>query len=185
MNETERLIDDLSRLTAAVNLVNYRQRGYHQEVRLQPDQVRAFAELLRQRKFYLVFVSAVDVSPAIEIIYQFACFARPCRILARSTVAADGTLPSIADIFHGANWHERETRDMFGVVFTGHPGLEPLLLPEEAADLKPLLKEEGALKPTDQVRPLPAEEATPSDPPATTEQDAERSAKEPKGEDRQ
>ena len=123
----------------------------------------------------------MHVSPAIEIIYQFACFSRPCRILARSTVAADGTLPSIANIFNGANWHERETRDMFGVVFTGHLGLEPLLLPEEEADLKPLLKGDCALKPADQIRPLPAGEAKPSDPPAR----AEQGAKKPNGEHRQ
>lgn len=184
MDETERLIDDLHSLPAGAEQVDYRQRGYHLEVRLQPGQVRAFAELLRQNEFYLVFVSALHVSPAIEIIYQFACFAWPCRILARSTVAKDGALPSIADIFHGANWHERETRDMFGVVFTGHPGLEPLLLPEEEADLKPLLKGEGALKPTDQIRPRPGEETQPSAPPARAERGAEQDAKGTKGEDR-
>lgn len=181
MDETDRLIDDLRRLPATVDQVDYRQRGYHLEVRLQTGQVRDFAELLRQREFYLAFVSAVHVSPAIEIVYQFACFARPCRILARSPITDDSALPSIADIFDGANWHERETRDMFGIVFTGHPGLEPLLLPEEAADLRPLLKGEGALKPADQVRRAPSEEGQDTKPPAR----AERGAKGPKGEDRQ
>lgn len=180
MNETEHLIDDLSRLPATVNRVDYRQRGYHLEVPLQGGQVRAFAKLLRQREFYLVFVSALHVSPAIEIVYQFACYAWPCRILARSTVAADGTAPSIADIFHGANWHERETRDMFGVVFTGHPGLEPLLLPEEAADLMPLLKEAGALKPADQLCPPSDAQEKPPGPSTKTDTNAQR----PKGEDR-
>ncbi len=33
-------------------------------------------------------------------------------------------------MFHGANWHERETYEMFGVVFAGHPNLVPLLLPD-------------------------------------------------------
>ncbi|HZP51562.1 NADH-quinone oxidoreductase subunit C, partial [Actinocrinis sp.] len=32
--------------------------------------------------------------------------------------------------YRGANWHERETFEMFGVVFTGHPDLKPLLLPD-------------------------------------------------------
>jgi NADH-quinone oxidoreductase subunit C len=42
------------------------------------------------------------------------------------------TLVSIVDIFAGAAWHERETHEMFGVDFTGHPGgLRPLLLPPE------------------------------------------------------
>jgi NADH-quinone oxidoreductase subunit C len=153
MDETDRLIDDLRDLPAAVEQIDYARRGYHLDVRLQTGQVRAFAGLLREREFYLAFLSAVHVSPAIEIIYQFACYARPCRIVARSPVSVDGALPSIADIFDGANWHERETRDMFGIVFTGHPCLEPLLLPEEAADLKPLLKEAGEVKPADLIRP--------------------------------
>ena len=38
--------------------------------------------------------------------------------------------PSIVDIYPGAAWHERETHEMFGVVFDGHPGLAPLLLPD-------------------------------------------------------
>jgi len=39
-------------------------------------------------------------------------------------------LPTATSIFRGANWHERETAEMFGVDFAGHPNLVPLLLPE-------------------------------------------------------
>src|SRR5690349_2740404 len=39
-------------------------------------------------------------------------------------------LPSAVGVFRGANWHERETYEMFGVVFEGHPNLIPLLLPD-------------------------------------------------------
>jgi NADH-quinone oxidoreductase subunit C len=38
---------------------------------------------------------------------------------------------SVVDLFPGAAWHERETHEMFGVDFPGHPGLAPLLLPPE------------------------------------------------------
>lgn len=169
MDEMDRLINDLHGLPAEAEQVDYRQQGYHLEVRLQAGQVRAFAELLREKEFYLTFVSAIHVCPAIEIVYQFACYARPCRIVARSSARDDGTLPSIADIFDGANWHEEETRDMFGVVFTDHPNLEPLLLPEDAADLKPLLKKERAIKPADQLRPPFDGEAQDSGPPTATE----------------
>jgi NADH-quinone oxidoreductase subunit C len=44
---------------------------------------------------------------------------------------ADPRCPSIADIFGGANWHEREMRDMFGIQFEGHPNLTPIYLPED------------------------------------------------------
>ncbi len=38
--------------------------------------------------------------------------------------------PTISDIFLGANWHEREAAEMFGIVFEGHPQPVKLLLPE-------------------------------------------------------
>jgi NADH-quinone oxidoreductase subunit C len=45
---------------------------------------------------------------------------------------ADPALDSIVDVYPGAAWHERETHEMFGIDFTGHPGgLRPLLLPPE------------------------------------------------------
>jgi NADH:ubiquinone oxidoreductase subunit C len=54
------------------------------------------------------------------------------RLLLRTTVGHDDpALPSATGVHPGAAWHERETYEMFGVAFTGHPGLAPLLLPEE------------------------------------------------------
>jgi NADH-quinone oxidoreductase subunit C len=41
-------------------------------------------------------------------------------------------VPSISEVFPGANWHERETHEFFGIRFLGHPNLSPLLLPEDA-----------------------------------------------------
>jgi NADH-quinone oxidoreductase subunit C len=39
-------------------------------------------------------------------------------------------LPTATTVYRGADWHERETFEMFGVVFAGHPDLKPLLLPD-------------------------------------------------------
>jgi NADH-quinone oxidoreductase subunit C len=47
--------------------------------------------------------------------------------------------PSITSIYPGANWHERETYEMFGIVFEGHPRLVNLYLPEDFEG-RPLLK---------------------------------------------
>ncbi|MFH9399970.1 NADH-quinone oxidoreductase subunit C [Streptomyces sp. NPDC017638] len=53
------------------------------------------------------------------------------RLLVRTTVPRETpVLPSAVGVYAGAGWHERETHEMFGVVFEGHPGLEHLLLPE-------------------------------------------------------
>jgi len=54
-------------------------------------------------------------------------------LLLRTRVPRDQpAVGSIVDVYPGAAWHERETHEMFGVDFPGHPGgLAPLLLPPE------------------------------------------------------
>ncbi|MFD5414376.1 NADH-quinone oxidoreductase subunit C [Streptomyces nojiriensis] len=53
------------------------------------------------------------------------------RLLLRTTVPhSAASLPSAVAVYAGAEWHERETFEMFGVTFTDHPHLVPLLLPE-------------------------------------------------------
>ncbi|MFC8489742.1 NADH-quinone oxidoreductase subunit C [Streptomyces sp. NPDC057235] len=56
---------------------------------------------------------------------------RPRRLLLRTTVPHSApVLPTAVEVYAGAGWHERETHEMFGVDFTGHPNPAPLLLPE-------------------------------------------------------
>ena len=40
-------------------------------------------------------------------------------------------LPSLVELWAGNNWHERETFDMFGIIFDGHPGLTRILMPDD------------------------------------------------------
>ena len=62
-------------------------------------------------------------------------------------------LPSLTGVYHGANWHERETYDMFGVDFEGHPGLLPRILTVENFEGWPLRKE--FLLSTREAKPWP------------------------------
>jgi NADH-quinone oxidoreductase subunit C len=50
-------------------------------------------------------------------------------------------VPSICKIFPSAEWEEREAYDMFGIVFTGHPDLRRILLPEDWPFSPPLRKD--------------------------------------------
>lgn len=53
------------------------------------------------------------------------------HLLVRTRVPrADPRLPTATGVYRGAAWHERETFEMFGVTFEGHPHLVPLLLPD-------------------------------------------------------
>jgi NADH-quinone oxidoreductase subunit C len=65
------------------------------------------------------------------------------RVVLRLTVAhGRKKAPSIEAIFSGANWHERECFDFFGVEFENHPSLKPLLLPDDLG-ITPLLKNQN------------------------------------------
>jgi NADH-quinone oxidoreductase subunit C len=53
----------------------------------------------------------------------------------------DPTLPTLIDVWKGAEFHERETHEMFGIDFEGHPNQNHILLPEDWDDLPPLRKD--------------------------------------------
>jgi NADH-quinone oxidoreductase subunit C len=79
--------------------------------------------------------------PQMEVVYDFSHWHTLCRVVIRARIPRDNPeIPTISEIFSGANWHERETHDFFGIRFIGHPDLKPLLLPEDA-DYHPLLKD--------------------------------------------
>jgi NADH-quinone oxidoreductase subunit C len=44
---------------------------------------------------------------------------------------ADPHVPSVVPTYPAADWHERETWDMFGIVFDGHPHLTRILMPDD------------------------------------------------------
>jgi len=159
MHQTEQFIQALRRSSLDLQEVDFKQRGYHAEVQLTSDNLRTFAEIMLAEEYFLVFVSAVHVAPAIEMIYQFAHFNSRSRIVGRLPLGDDVSVPTISDIFQGANWHEREAKDFFGIVFRDHPNLEPLVLPEGSEELKPLLKAADKLKNKQDVSWQPPVEA--------------------------
>ncbi len=81
---------------------------------------------------YFDWLSAVDEpGMGFRICAHVVALVPVRRLLLRTTVPHDApVLASAVGVYAGAAWHERETHEMFGVTFEGHPGLTPLLLPE-------------------------------------------------------
>ena len=122
---------------------DYKSIGYHLDVALPPEKVVAAAEILSRENFFIEAITGVDWidEQQLEVVYDFNHFEELCRVAIRTrTDRSNPEVPTISHIYQGANWHERETHDFFGIKFSGHPNLEPLLLPEDA-DFHPLLKD--------------------------------------------
>ena len=83
----------------------------------------------------LSFVTAThhpDASPEYWIVYELRSTARHHRVRVKAGVSGEEPhLPSAAGMFRTADWHERETFDLYGVVFDGHPDLRRILMPED------------------------------------------------------
>lgn len=83
----------------------------------------------------VVGVSAIDrypMEPRFELIYLLLSYKRNERITLK--VALPGTaaeVASVTDVWAGADWYERETFDLFGVRFHGHPDLKRLMMPAD------------------------------------------------------
>ena len=123
---------------------SYAERGYHLAINLTPDQLLAATLVLFDHGFFLETITGVDwiKEDELEAIYDFSRYDFSlCRVVIKTRVPrSKPVLPTITSIYSGANWHERETHDFFGIIFEGHPHLIPLLLPEDA-DFHPLLKD--------------------------------------------
>jgi NADH-quinone oxidoreductase subunit C len=83
---------------------------------------------------YFDWLSAVDeLADGFSVVAHVADVSQrpPLHLLIRTKVPRDAPrLASATSVFRGAAWHERETYEMFGITFDGHPNLEPLLLPD-------------------------------------------------------
>lgn len=115
--------------------------GHAWSVFLVPGQVVSAARKLIEAEYSLEDIFAMDFEEGFLVHYHFNRWTLNERIVLRVLVPRDNpTIPSIAGIFHGAEWHERETRDFHGVNFEGNPNLVPLLMRAEDVDVHPLVK---------------------------------------------
>ncbi len=92
---------------------------------------------------FLVDVTAVDNSQLESelmrfdyarymVVYQLYSYQGQCRVRVKVPVHEnDLSIPSVTPLWRGANWLERETYDMFGIHFEGHPDLRRILMPDD------------------------------------------------------
>lgn len=92
---------------------------------------------------YLRCLFGVDyLEEGLEVVYQLVSLEKGHEVVIKTRLTRDDPqVPSVTSVWQGANWLERETRDMFGITFEGHPHLVPLLLPEDMTDHFPLRKD--------------------------------------------
>lgn len=77
------------------------------------------------------FVMGLDMIEHMEVIYLLTNYHTAMNIEITVELPLDDLhVPSIALVWEGANWHERETYELFGIIFDGHPKLERLLTPD-------------------------------------------------------
>ncbi|MGB9659795.1 MAG: NADH-quinone oxidoreductase subunit C, partial [Nitrososphaerales archaeon] len=77
-----------------------------------------------------------------EVIYNVWSIDKKVLIGLRTKIPRDNpTLKSLIGVWEGALYHERETWEMFGIKFEGHPNLSLLLLPEDWDGPPPLRKD--------------------------------------------
>jgi NADH:ubiquinone oxidoreductase subunit C len=91
---------------------------------------------------HLSTITASDLGDEIELIYHFVYEGAIVLSIVTEVPMDEPKIPTIVDIIPGSQLYEREVYEMMGVVFEGHPNLEPLLLPEDwPKGVYPLRKE--------------------------------------------
>ncbi len=102
----------ISTLSGVVGLIEY----------LRSDQNLIFSTLID--------ITAVDYperAARFDVVYHLLSMRRNLRIRIRVAVREDEIVPSLVDVFPGANWYEREIFDLFGILFSGHPDLRRIV----------------------------------------------------------
>ena len=114
---------------------------------IQKEQAYAVLEYLKTDPelayTFLVDVTAVDNAQMeselmqfgyarFMVVYQLYSYHGQCRARVKVPVHEnDLNIPSVTSLWKGANWLERETYDMFGIHFEGHPDLRRILMPDD------------------------------------------------------
>jgi NADH-quinone oxidoreductase subunit C len=122
--------------------------GDEHVVYVHPDRIRDVLQWLRddaeQRYDLLLDVSAVDYAGGrpLEVFYQLWSIPNRRALRVKATLPLTALeIDSAVPVWSTANWLERETYDMFGIHFRGHPDLRRIMMPDNYAEGHPLRKD--------------------------------------------
>ena len=81
---------------------------------------------------FLESISGVDTGVHLVLVYHVFSYKHRHQLVVKVEVSYDdAVVPSLSSLWAAANWLEREQYDLFGVMFSGHPNLRRLLLPDD------------------------------------------------------
>jgi NADH-quinone oxidoreductase subunit C len=136
MATTETLQDLVSTLSDELDGIDYETHVAFGELTVTTS-IGSLIQLLTALRdnVQLKFVSIIDITAAdypgrdrrFDVVYHLLSPTLNQRIRIKVETDEDTAIPSAVGVFPGANWYERETYDMYGVLFSGHPDLRRLL----------------------------------------------------------
>lgn len=97
------------------------------------DELLALAVFLRDVGPFdlLLSVSGVDRGAARESVVHLYSLATHDTLCLKTNADAHEHVPSLTPVWPAANWHERESYDLMGIVYDGHPDLRRILMPAD------------------------------------------------------
>jgi NADH-quinone oxidoreductase subunit C len=122
--------------------------GDEHVVHVAPERARELLQWLRdddaQRYDMLIDLTAVDYGGGrpLEVVYQLWSIREKRQLRIKATLPLSALeIDSVVDIWHSADWLEREVWDLFGIHFRGHPDLRRIMMPDNYAEGHPLRKD--------------------------------------------
>ncbi len=151
----------LDALTAALpgSMVRHEEFRGDLTVVVRKDDIVRVAEFVKTRLGFDLVIDVLGVdqyraAARFEVVYNVYALQHKRYLRLKVTVEEEHpVVPTVSGVWPGANWHERETFDMFGIRFEGHPDLRRMYMPEEF-DYHPLRKDFPLLGIPDSL-PLP------------------------------
>jgi NADH-quinone oxidoreductase subunit C len=125
---------------------SFEEGGEFLNVNVEAAAWKPFAQQLRSNENllfdFLGFVTCIDWKTHLTVVYEFGSTVFHHNLFVKVKIVADKPeIETISDIWKGAEFHEREVFELFGVNFINHPDLRLLILPDGWEGKNPLRKD--------------------------------------------